>query len=97
MAVGTRSEQNIIRTIARALKLTEEALGQVAQIAIEEIHTGLESSNHVEAAERDMRSALKQLVLAERELRSRHQARRGAAERAEGGEGTSTGPGPGPA
>jgi 3-oxoacyl-(acyl-carrier-protein) synthase len=66
-----RSDRNVATTMARALELTEEALGEVARIAIEEIHSGLESSNHVEAAERDMRSALRQLVLAERELRSR--------------------------
>lgn len=71
MAAGNRDEHSIVATLARALDLTEEALGQVARIAIEEIHTGLESSNHVQAAERDMRSALRQLVLAERELRSR--------------------------
>jgi len=34
-------------------------------------------SNHVEAAERDMRNALRQLVLAERELRSRSGLRTG--------------------
>lgn len=57
--------------MARALELTEEALGVVARIAIEEIHSGLESSNHVEAAELDMRSALRQLVLAAHERRAR--------------------------
>ncbi len=71
MTVGKRSSQNMIGTMARALELTEEALGQIARIAVEEIHSGLETSNHVEAAERDMRSALRQLVLAERELRAK--------------------------
>lgn len=42
-----------------------------ARIAIEQIHGGVETGSHVEAAERDMRSALRQLVLAERELQSR--------------------------
>lgn len=69
MTAGKRSNQNMVGTMARALELTEEALGQIARIAVEEIHSGLETSNHVEAAERDMRSALRQLVLAERELR----------------------------
>ena len=70
--------------MARALALTEEALGQVARIAIEEIHSGLESSSHVQAAERDMRSALRQLVLAERELRARSATPAGVEERREG-------------
>lgn len=78
-----RDENSIVATMARALELTEQALGQVARIAIEEIHTGLESSNHVQAAERDMRSALRQLVLAEREIRSRPAARSAGAERAD--------------
>lgn len=76
-----RNDHSIGPTMARALELTEEALGQVARIAIEEIHSGLESSNHVQAAERDMRSALRQLVLAERELRARPPARAAPGER----------------
>jgi len=71
MAVGKRSDRNVMSTMARALELTERALGEVARIAIEEIHGGLESSSHVQAAEREMRSALRQLVLAERELRAK--------------------------
>jgi hypothetical protein len=57
--------------VARAVELTEEALAQVSRIAIEEIRSGLESSHHITSAEREMRSALRQLVLAERELRAR--------------------------
>ena len=71
MTAGKRSDRNILAAMARALELTEQALGEVARIAIEEIHSGLDSSNHVQAAERDMRSALRQLVMAERELRSK--------------------------
>ncbi len=78
-----RSGQNLIATIDRALELTEEAVGEVARIAIEEIHSGLDSSNHVQAAERDMRNALRQLVLAEQELRSRSEARPSGDERHE--------------
>jgi hypothetical protein len=70
MSVGKRNDQSIIATVARAIDLSEEALGQVARITIEGIRSGLEVSSHVEAAEREMRSALRQLVLAERELRS---------------------------
>jgi prophage DNA circulation protein len=75
MTVGKRSDRNITSTLARALELTEEALSEVARIAIEEIHSDLESSNHVQAAERDMRSALKQLVMADRDLRAKSVAR----------------------
>jgi hypothetical protein len=81
MAASKRSDQSINQTMARALELTEEALREVARIAIEEIHTGLESSTHVEAAERDMRSALRQLVLADRELRSKSGLRAGLDDR----------------
>jgi hypothetical protein len=70
MSVGKRNDQSIIATVARAIDLSEEALGQVARIAVEGIRSGLEVSSHVEAAEREMRSALRQLVLAERELHS---------------------------
>lgn len=59
----------------RAVELTAEALAEIARITVEEILAGLETSNHVEAAERDMRSALRQLVLAQREQRARQAAR----------------------
>jgi hypothetical protein len=78
-----RGDQDVHATMARALELTEQALGQVARIAIEQIHGGVETGNHIEAAERDMRSALRQLVLAERELQSRAAARRAAEDRPE--------------
>lgn len=84
MTGGKRSDHNIMGTMVRALDLTEEALGEVARIAIEEIHSGLEASNHVQAAERDMRSALRQLVMAERELRSRSGGLGGHDQRPEG-------------
>ena len=72
---ATRNDQSIIGTMARALELTEAALGEVARIGVEQIDNRLESTNHVEAAERDMRSALRRLVLGERELRSRSRLR----------------------
>ncbi len=71
MAATNRTEQSIIATMGRAVEVTEDALGHVARIAVEGIHRDLEVSSHIEAAERHMRSALRQLVLAERELRSR--------------------------
>jgi hypothetical protein len=70
MAVGKPNDQSIIATLAQAIELSDEALAQVARITIEAIRSGLEVSSHVEAAEREMRSALRQLVLAERELRT---------------------------
>jgi hypothetical protein len=93
MTAGKRSDRNIVAAMARALELTEQALGEVARIAIEEIHSGLEGSNHVQAAERDMRSALRQLVMAERELRSRSEMRTNVHERPEGIAGVVPGPG----
>jgi len=78
-----RGSQDVLLTMARAVELTEQALSQVARIAIDQIHGGVETGTHVEAAERDMRSALRQLVLAERELRSRSAAPRGPEERRE--------------
>ena len=44
----------------------------------------VESSNHVEAAERDLRSALRQLVLAQREWRAASRASAPLGEPAEG-------------
>jgi hypothetical protein len=79
-----RGTQDVHVTMARAVELTEQALSQVARIAIEQIHGGVETGTHIEAAERDMRSALRQLVLAERELQSRAAARRAPEERSEG-------------
>jgi hypothetical protein len=95
MTAGKRGDQNISGAIVRALELTEEALAEVTQIAIEEIRDGLEASNHVDAAERDMRSALRQLVLAERELRARGGARLRGHEREEAVAEVVPGPGSG--
>ena len=69
------TEQGIEEILMSALEHAEEALSAVTRTAIEQIRGGLEASNHVEAAERDMRSALRQLVLAERELRAKPAAK----------------------
>jgi hypothetical protein len=61
------SDSRVAEIMERALQLAEDALEQITRIAVEQIRKGVESSNHVEAAERDMRSALRQLVLAQRE------------------------------
>jgi hypothetical protein len=71
MATGKQTDHGIIATLARAIELSDEALAQVARVTVEGIRFGLPASSHIEAAERDMRRALRQLVLAERELRSR--------------------------
>ena len=71
MATGKQTDHGIITTLARAIELSDEALAQVARVTVEGIRFGLPASSHIEAAERDMRRALRQLVLAERELRSR--------------------------
>ena len=71
VTTSKRNDHSILVTTARAIELTEEALGEVARIAVEGIHHGIKDRAHVEAAERDMRSALGQLIRAERELRSR--------------------------
>jgi hypothetical protein len=94
--VGKPNHQSVTETMQRALDVSEEALGQVARIAIEEIHSGVESSNHVRAAERDIRSALRQLVLAERELRSGPGMRAGLDDRREGIAAVVPGSGSGP-
>ena len=47
-----------------ALEATEAALGQVTKAVIDNIRHGGDGTQHVEAAERDLRSALRQLTIA---------------------------------
>jgi hypothetical protein len=54
-------------SFAKAIEMTENALSEVGRLAVEQIRRGAETSSHIEAAERDLRGALRQLVLAERE------------------------------
>lgn len=68
-------ETRVREALKRAVERTEEALSEIMRIDVEEIRDGLESSNHVEAAEREMRSALRQLAMAERELNFRRPVR----------------------
>lgn len=49
-----------------AMQLTEAALGQLMRVVVENIRQGGNASAHVEAAERDLRSALRQLSLIQR-------------------------------
>jgi hypothetical protein len=67
MTTGEPGDQHLAEMMERALELAEETLEQVTRIAVEQIRKGIATSNHVEAAEREMRSALRQLVLAKGE------------------------------
>jgi len=49
-----------------AVQSTEAALGQVMKVVIENIRHGGDVSQNIEAAERDLRNALRQLGLAKR-------------------------------
>jgi len=52
--------------IELALQLTEAALGQLMRVVVQSIRSGGGASPHVEAAERDLRSALRQLSVVKR-------------------------------
>ena len=84
MSLGESGDGHVAEIMERALGLAEEALEQIARIAVEQSRRGVESSNHVEAAERDLRSALRQLVLAQREWRAASRASAPLGEPAEG-------------
>jgi hypothetical protein len=71
--VGRTQPEEVIEAIGRARELAEETLGLLARVALAEVHRGLEAGAHLEAAERDLRGSVRQLVLAERDLRSRSQ------------------------
>jgi hypothetical protein len=51
----------------KANEMTENALSEVNRLAMEQIRRGAEISSHIEAAERDLRGVLRQLVLSERD------------------------------
>jgi len=70
MSRGGQGDEHVADILEQALGLAEETLEQIARVAVEQIRRGAETSNHVEAAERDLRSALRQLVLAQREWRA---------------------------
>lgn len=55
-----------VSAIDLALRSTEAALGQLTTVVVESIRLGGDISPQVEAAERDLRSALRQLSLAKR-------------------------------
>jgi hypothetical protein len=70
MSRGDPGDEHVAEILDKALGLAEETLEQIARVAVEQIRRGAETNNHVEAAERDLRSALRQLVLAQREWRA---------------------------
>jgi outer membrane protein TolC len=63
------SGEEVDELLDRALETTEEALAQVTRLAIQRIRRGAETPPHLEAAERDLRSALRQLASLRRERR----------------------------
>ena len=84
MSRGGQGDEHVADILEQALGLAEETLEQIARVAVEQIRRGAETSNHVEAAERDLRSALRQLVLAQREWRAASVASASAGEPVEG-------------
>jgi hypothetical protein len=54
-------------SLNEALRSTEEALSRVTTLAIQRIRSGAENSPHLEAAERELRNALRQLAALRRE------------------------------
>jgi hypothetical protein len=52
--------------IELAVQHTEAALGQLTKVVMHHIRHGGDTSAHAEAAERDLRSALRQLALIQR-------------------------------
>jgi hypothetical protein len=84
MSRGGQGDEHVANILEQALGLAEETLEQIARVAVEQIRRGAETSNHVEAAERDLRSALRQLVLAQREWRAASVASASVGEPGEG-------------
>jgi hypothetical protein len=60
--LGSESTEGVGSPIDLALQSTEAALVQLTKVVMDNIRCGGEASPHVEAAERDLRSALKQLA-----------------------------------
>ena len=54
-----KAHRDVAERFGVALEQTQEALSQVQQVAVEEIRIGLQASHHVEAAERELRGALR--------------------------------------
>jgi hypothetical protein len=59
--LGSEPVEAVGSPIDLALQSTEAALVQLTKVVMDHIRSGGEASPHVEAAERDLRSALKQL------------------------------------
>ncbi len=68
--LGNEPAEAIGLPIDLALQLTEAALVQLTKVVMDNIRSGGEASPHVEAAERDLRSALRQLAQVKRHPRN---------------------------
>ena len=66
MRLGNEPAEAIGLPIDLALQSTEAALVQLTKVVMDNIRSGGEASPHVEAAERDLRSALRQLAQVKR-------------------------------
>jgi hypothetical protein len=64
--LGSEPTDGIGTPIDLALQSTEAALVQLTKVVMDNIRSGGEASPHVEAAERDLRSALRQLAQVKR-------------------------------
>ena len=57
--MGDPADPQLAEIMERALRFAEDTLEQRTRIALEEIRRGVESSNLIEAAEREMRTLLR--------------------------------------
>lgn len=69
------STEQVDELLYRALEATEEALGEVTKLAIQRIRLGVDTPPHLEAAERELRNALRQLASLSTERRRGGQPR----------------------
>jgi hypothetical protein len=72
--LGGEPPEAIGSPIDLALQSTEAALVQLTKVVMDNIRSGGEASPHVEAAERDLRSALRQLAQVKRHPHNSHAA-----------------------
>jgi hypothetical protein len=67
MGAEHSASDEVDELLNRALESTEVALGEVTKLAIQRIRRGVENPPRLEAAERDLRNALRQLASLSRE------------------------------
>ena len=61
MNIGEPSDEHVAEIMERAIQLAEQTLEETTRIVIAQIRKAVETSSHVEAAERDIRSTLRQI------------------------------------